>query len=446
MNRPPAIVVIDIGRTNRKAVVFDEAYRVLDIRVFGTEKARDDDGKNVLDLASLRSQVIAVAESLMADPRWDVKAFNFTAYGATIVNLDGSGDPVHPVTDYLYPFPEEWKETFDAEHGPIREVCMRTASPWLGNLNAGLQLYALRKSDPERFRSVRQSVYLPQYLSAVLTGRFFSELTSIGCHTMTWDFSKGAYHEWVMKEGVESAFPPLRHADETLECVIEERRILCGIGLHDSSSALIPYLRSFTEPFLLLSTGSWSICLNPFDGGVLTPEELDADCVNYLRIDGRPVKASRLPLGLMHDAAVESLSRRLSCPPGDFREMSWDEDAYRIVSSRYRSEPLGERDFEPSLRGGAVEAYHALMFHLMMSQEGQVRRVLSKGVSTLYVDGGFSGNPVFLRMVSRALPELKVFAAEVGQSTALGAAVVLHESWNPRSLPDRLVHCVAVEG
>ena len=353
---------------------------------------------------------------------------------------------MHPVTDYLYPFPEESKESFDAEHGPIRQVCMRTASPWLGNLNAGLQLYALRKSDPDLFRSVRQSVYLPQYLSSILTGLYFSEKTSIGCHTMTWDFRKVAYHDWVVKAGIDSVFPPLRPADEPLEWGYEGRPIVCGIGLHDSSSALMPYLRSFREPFLLLSTGSWSICLNPFEGGVLSPEELDADCVNYLRIDGRPVKASRLPLGLMHDDAVQALSRRFGCPPVDFREMSWEEDAYRIVSCRYRSEPLGEGDFDPSLWSDAVEAYHALMCHLMMSQEGQVRRVLSKGVSILYVDGGFSGNPIFLRMLSRALPELKVFAAEVGQSTALGAAVVLHDSWNPRNLPEGLVHCVAVEG
>jgi hypothetical protein len=173
---------------------------------------------------------------------------------------------------------------------------------------------------------------------------------------------------------------------------------------------------------------------------------LDADCVNYLRIDGRPVKASRMPLGFEHDAVADALSRRFGCPPVDFRGMSWEEDAYRFVSSRYRSEPLGEGDFDPTLWSGAVEAYHALMYHLMARQEGQVRRVLSKGISTLYVDGGFSGNPIFLRMLSRALPELKVFAAEVGQSTALGAAVALHESWNPCSLPDRLVHCVAVEG
>jgi sugar (pentulose or hexulose) kinase len=446
MQRPPAIAVIDIGRTNRKAVVFDEAYRVLDTRFFGTEDRTAGDGYTQLDIPALRPQVLQIAESLLADPRWEVKAFNFTAYGATIVNLDESGKPAHPVTDYLDPFPEEWKDSFDAEQGPIREVCMRTASPWLGNLNAGLQLYSLRKSSPHLFRSVRHSVFLPQYVSSILTGRLFSELTSIGCHTMTWDFSRGAYHDWVVKAGIDSVFPPLRPAEEPLEWRYEGRPIVCGIGLHDSSSALIPYLRSIEDSFLLLSTGTWSICLNPFEGGVLSHDELESDCLDYLRYDGGAVKASRLPLGLMHDAWVETLIGRLAISMDGIRGLSWDEDAYRFVSSRYLSELLGEGDFNPSLWSEAKEAYHALIYHLTLRQEIQVRRVLSKGISTVYVDGGFSGNPIFLRMLSRSLPDLKVFAAEVGQSTALGAAVVLHESWNPRRLPDRLVHCVAVEG
>ena len=91
MHRPPAIAVFDIGRTNRKAVIFDEAYRVLEIRLFGTDDATGGDGYTKLDIPTLRSQVLSIAQSLMADPRWEVKAFNFTAYGATIVNLDESG-------------------------------------------------------------------------------------------------------------------------------------------------------------------------------------------------------------------------------------------------------------------------------------------------------------------------------------------------------------------
>ena len=47
-----------------------------------------------------------------------------------------------------------------------------------------------------------------------------------------------------------------------------------GIGLHDSSAALIPYLVNFSMPFVLISTGTWCISMNPFSKTALTAEEL----------------------------------------------------------------------------------------------------------------------------------------------------------------------------
>ena len=58
-----------------------------------------------------------------------------------------------------------------------------------------------------------------------------------------------------------------------------------GIGLHDSSAALIPYLMNFKEPFVLISTGTWCISLNPFNEAPLTKEELKSDCLSYMSYD-----------------------------------------------------------------------------------------------------------------------------------------------------------------
>ncbi|MEI9908230.1 MAG: hypothetical protein WDO71_00265 [Bacteroidota bacterium] len=66
--------------------------------------------------------------------------------------------------------------------------------------------------------------------------------------------------------------------------------IAVGAGLHDSSAALIPYLSSFQEPFILLSTGTWCISLNPFNHSQLSDYELDKDCLCYLSYEGKPVK------------------------------------------------------------------------------------------------------------------------------------------------------------
>lgn len=437
--KPPAIAVFDIGKTNRKVAVFDEGYRMLDIRFLPSEATLDDEGHPTLHIDSLRGQLLSTVDALLSDPRWQLKAVNFTTYGATMVWLDEDGLPTHPVVDYLNPFPEEYRLSFEEEHGPIATLCMRTASPFLGNLNAGLQLYALKKRDPNRFRDIRHAVYLPQFLSSLLTGRLFTEATGIGCHTLTWDFGRSDYADWVRKEGIDILFPEMRRADDAVLTEINGTKLFVGIGLHDSSSALIPYLKSVSEPFLLLSTGTWSICLNPFDGGVLKQEELEADCLNYLRYDGGVVKASRMPLGLVHDAMVESLCRLYEVSPDCFHDMPWNEDVCSDAEDRRQGATNDDGGYDPSLWNGPVEAYHALLHHLMMLQKDRVRRVFSRDIGSMYVDGGFSRNRIFQRMLAKALPELRVFASDVGQSTALGAAIVLHRHWNPSVIPDGLI-------
>ena len=52
------------------------------------------------------------------------------------------------------------------------------------------------------------------------------------------------------------------------------RRIRVGIGIHDSSAALLSYIRCDRKPFVLVSTGTWSIALNPFNEQLLTTSEL----------------------------------------------------------------------------------------------------------------------------------------------------------------------------
>ncbi|EOR95143.1 Rhamnulokinase RhaK in alpha-proteobacteria [Arcticibacter svalbardensis MN12-7] len=81
-----------------------------------------------------------------------------------------------------------------------------------------------------------------------------------------------------------------------------------GIGLHDSSAALIPFLASFQEPFMLLSTGTWCVSLNPFNQLPLTEDELKKDCLCYISYKGNPVKASRLFAGNEHEQQTKKIS------------------------------------------------------------------------------------------------------------------------------------------
>ncbi|HEY0055668.1 MAG TPA: hypothetical protein VGB63_09950 [Pedobacter sp.] len=116
-----------------------------------------------------------------------------------------------------------------------------------------------------------------------------------------WDFTKNDYHHWVKQEGLIEKLPPIAPSDSVYPALFENRNYQVGVGLHDSSAALIPYLVNLHEPFILISTGTWCISLNPFNDSPLTDEELKADCLSYLQYNGKPVKAARVFAGFKHE-------------------------------------------------------------------------------------------------------------------------------------------------
>ena len=60
-------------------------------------------------------------------------------------------------------------------------------------------------------------------------------------------------------------------------------------------------------------------------------------------------------------------------------------------------------------------------------------------VKRIFVDGGFSNNSVFMNLLANAFPEKEVYAASMAQATALGAALAIHQEWNPKSIPDDII-------
>ncbi|MFC5946311.1 hypothetical protein, partial [Micromonospora harpali] len=120
----------------------------------------------------------------------------------------------------------------------------------------------------------------------LVSGQMYSDMTSIGCHTALWDFQQKDYHQWVRDTGIDQKLAPIVKGDEVFSAAFPGSTYKVGVGLHDSSSALIPYLLNFHEPFILISTGTWCISLNPFNEEGLTKEQLEKDCLFYMTYAG----------------------------------------------------------------------------------------------------------------------------------------------------------------
>lgn len=437
------IAIYDVGKTNKKVFLMDESYKIVYEKSSPFEEIKDEDGDTCDDVAAISRWVKNSFAELLQLKEFDIKAVNFTSYGASFVHIDKQGQPLTPLYNYLKKYPEALSTKFYNTYGGEIAFSMHTASPVLGSLNSGLQLYRLKHEQKAIFEKVEYSLHLPQYLSYLISGKTYSDLTSIGCHTGLWNFPQKSYHEWVFREGVIEKLAPLRSSDQVDEITIGGKKIKAGIGLHDSSSALIPYLRSFNEPFLLISTGTWSISLNPFNSQPLNVYELQHDCLSYISYLGNPVKASRLFAGYEHEQQVKRLATHFNKAEQYYNTVQYNAQIAASLSAL----PVEQKDQITAFSTRDLSqfpdyetAYHQLMVDIIDRQLFSSELVLKDTeVKRIFVDGGFSKNPIYMKLLAKAFPSIEVYAASVAQATSMGAALAIHPHWNSKSLPSDII-------
>jgi sugar (pentulose or hexulose) kinase len=200
---------------------------------------------------------------------------------------------------------------------------------------------------------------------------------------------------------------------------------------------------------VLISTGTWSISLNPFNQTPLTAEELKHDCLNYLQYKGSPVKASRLFTGYEYEQQVKRIAAHFNQDEIRYRTINYDP----AIAARLNNQPsLQANANEGELQKSAfeqrdlnnfindVEAYHQLMIDIVAQQTISTNYVLNGcKIKRIFVDGGFSKNSVFMHLLALAFPHLEVYAASMAQATAVGTALAIHHAWNTKTLPHDLI-------
>lgn len=452
--RIPVVAVFDIGKTNKKLLVFDEQYAVVKEEATSFDEVADEDGFPSENLEALTAWILHQYQQLKQSAAFQLKAVNFSTYGASMVHVDAAGKPVGHLYNYVKPYPEALMKTFLADRGGADAFAEGTSSPIMGHLNVGMQLYWLKKCKPTLFDRIKTSLHFPQYLSFLFTGNAFAETTNLGCHSAMWNFTNADYHSWVTEDGIRAKLATVIKGD--IIAGIDkngDEEIIIGVGLHDSSAATIPYLNSFKDPFVILSTGTWIIGLNPFNNELPTAGELKRGCLSYLTYQGSPVKTSMLFSGNDHDQQVKRIAAHFNIAADFYKTVTVDREMLQYIliknnNTEDKPSTLAQSATTPCAfhkRGlqefsSPAEVYHQLMWDIIQQQKSALEMILSGNhENNFYVDGGFCKNELFMQLLANAFPAKKIYSASMSQGTALGAALAIHKHWNKRDIPADLI-------
>jgi sugar (pentulose or hexulose) kinase len=436
------IAVFDIGKTNKKLLLFNNEFKV----VYQVEEkfdcVNDDDGFECDDIDLITIWISKKLAEIVSNETYSLQAVNFSTYGASLMFLDEQGKRLTPVYNYLKEVPANISEELFEQYGGREEFCRKTASPALGLLlNSGIQMLWLKQEKPEQFAKVKSILHFPQYLSYSLTEEIVSEPTSIGCHTFLWDFDQMEYHSWIKDKGITLPEPVTN--EKVIEVAMFNKKFNVGTGIHDSSASLVPYLKESSDKFILISTGTWCINMNHFNTEPLTAEQLAQDCLCFLTPDKKQVKSSRLFMGHFHEVWTEKLAKHFDVPADSFKTVENDEQLIERLIAGFEGKSVffqnGKDSFDEGVKSVDLgifksyqEAYSKLMIDLTSLCVTSIQLVIpgEDKTKTLFVSGCFARNPIFIHLLKMHFPKKNIKVSEIDNLSALGAAMILSDSFN----------------
>lgn len=430
------IAVIDIGKTNKKIFLFDKDFQVCFENSTKFKEIKDEDGFPCDDLESIESWMFDEIKKVQKSQYYNLKAINFSTHGASLIYLDKKGKRIAPLYNYLKPLNvEKFKDFFD-EYGGVDEFSRTTASPAYGMLNTGLQMLFIKHKKPNIWKNVDAILHYPQYLSYLLTNKITADFTSVGAHTATWNFDKMQYHSWLEEENIK--LPKPTKGEKATYTVIEEQKVAVGLGLHDSSSSIIPVLEEEKgREFILLSTGTWIIAMNPFSKEKLSQHQLKNNCLCFMTPQKQQIKSSMQFLGRIHEVYLKPLS--------DYFEERIDRHLHLGVNEELCQDLIVENarvflsegidtNFEANENllkyfNSYETAYYQLIFEITKKVISGIQLIsdTDNPIHNLFISGGFNRNKVFIQYLKILYKDCVINISDCKNESALGAALLMKD-------------------
>jgi sugar (pentulose or hexulose) kinase len=231
------------------------------------------------------------------------------------------------------------------------------------------------------------------------------------------------------------------------------------MGMHDSNSALLPHFaKKGNEKFILNSTGTWCVIMNPVTQYGFTPDELGKVVFFNISAFGSPIKTAIFLGGQEFETWSQLLLQRSGC-----RVLpAWNENLYRSILKERRLFLLPELtqgsgqfphsrarivedgtsyffdapDRAPACFNDAEKSFAALRISLVMQTLTALERAGIEEGCGVFTEGGFRADESYNRLLASALPGNRVFLTDIKEATALGAAMTAKMALSEKTLAE----------
>ncbi|MFT5885738.1 MAG: L-fuculokinase [Arcticibacterium sp.] len=423
--------------------VFDLDLNVLQYEERKKNYILDEEGNSAEDLLDITSWVKESVDLAKASKNFDLAAVNFNSYAGGLVHLDGNGKPLCPVigTEKLLGYKNKTLIQEILDHNKGQRKAIQLAE--LSFETAALQLFYLKINKPKLFHRIKRSLSLAQYLQSVFTKKYFHDHTNIGSHSASWDFENHGYHAWLDEQNLEAIKQDIVSSSEVTS---SGDRIAFGPGIYNKVAETIPFLAVIKEPFVLLSTGAWTACINPFNNALSSESDLKNNCFNILNEHGQIIKMARLFSGNEHSRQIRHLETHFDCASGNSLNISYNPDIIRKLRNSI-PQVLPERTelgrgldspfMERNLNAFATieEAYHQFIMDLVAQQVASIKLTIEHDdyIKKIFVEGGLAKNEIFMELLSEAFHNKGVYKVGFDNTAAMGAAMAIGDAWGAKS-------------
>jgi L-fuculokinase len=430
------VAVLDIGKTNAKLVVADpRSGEQIWSRAFSNRPLA---GAPYLAIDAAAIEAFVLAALCDAARRAEIGVIVPVAHGACAALVTAEGLAL-PVMDYEEPALEEVAETYRT----LRDSFAETGSAFLPfGLNLGRQLYFLETRFPEQFTAARHLLLWPQYWAWRLSGVLTSEVTALGCHSDLWRPRSASFSGLAERHGWARLVPPLKAAGAVIGTITGSVAAQTGLdpstvvlaGIHDSNASFLRHRLAHKpgEPFVVVSTGTWTVILAA--GG--RAERLDEarDCLLNVDALGEPIPTARF-MGGREYAAIAGDDG--PTPTFDHLEAVLTAGAVAWPCFTAAGGPFQGRIGRIEGADGFDEASRTALAVLYCALVADVSLDLLGSCGPIVVEGPFADNPLFGTLLAAFRPTQLVSLSHDRAGTVGGAlALVAPEdaAW-PRLTP-----------